>query len=670
MVAGKSIKVLFAVIVVAATLSSVASAEPQPLDLAEAARLIEAAGGVEEHPDANAVVIFDRALVEFEETGAFTQYSHSLVKVLTDEGADDYADHSSVYHVRYFTSDILMARVIKSDGSEIVIDDDLITDGTPPSLSAMNIYETDFREKTIVFPNLEPGDAIELLTFDDSKPLLEDAYAQTFYLQYSEPILESTVTIQGPPDMPLKHAVIGDIEVEFEERSVVEDPDRGEGGDWSYYRWTARDVPKVERELGMAPMPQVATRVNVSTVHEWSELSNKLWEMYDEKTVADRAVKKLVAELTDGLETKEEKIQAIHYWILENVRYLGIGMDFGAFLEPHAPSYTLEKEYGICRDKAVLMVAMLEEIGVPAWVTVINLTRKTDPEVPHTSFEHGIVAIEGDDGEYLFIDPTQETSREVYATYPGDRWVMVLREGGEDIRKAPHYPSARNSGNILETAEVHEDGSITGTVVITGNGMYEEILRQIARAMSPAQMEMMWEESVQSLYPGATMSAFESTDPDDLTTPLAITISYSVEDYLLDADPYMLFRVPSATGTFDFMSEILVGRLTSLPERKHPVHIGVSIGLTETASVKLPDGLDIKSMPDPVQFKEGVIALDMNYAFTPPEEGDGHGRVSYTKSFGIDAFQVSPEEYRNMREAARMADRSVRGEIILMREES
>ncbi len=669
MLAGKSLSVLFTALAAVAVLAAPAAGAPEPLELDEAVRLIGETGGAGEYPDANAVVIFDRTLVEFEESGAFEQYSHSLTKILTDEGADDFADHSTVYHQRYGTSEILMARVIKSDGSEIVVGDDLITDGTPPTLSAMNIYETDFREKTLVFPNLEPGDAIELLTHDDYEPLIEDAYASSFYVQFSEPILESTVTVQGPPDMPLRHAVTGDVEVEFEERSVVEDPDSGEGGDWTYYRWTARNVPKVERELGMAPMPQIATRVNVSTIHEWAELSNKLFQMYDEKCVADEPVKELVAELTEGLETKEEKIRAIHYWILENVRYLGIGMDFGAFLEPHLPSYTLEKEYGICRDKALLMVAMLEEIGVPAWVTVINVSKKTDPEVPNTSFEHGIVAIEGEDGEYLYIDPTIETSREVYATYPGDRWVLVLRDGGEDLRKAPHYPPDRNSGRIIETAEIAEDGSIAGTVVVTGNGIYEDMLRQIARATSPEQMRMIWEESVQSLYPGAAMTEFQSTDAEDLSAPMEITIGYAVDDYVLEAEPYALFRVPSATGAFDFLSELLVGRLTSLPEREHPIHIGATIGLVEKAEITIPDGYALKSMPDPVTFDEDAVTLDMDYDFTRAGENGGKGLVSYSKTFGIHSFQVSPEGYQEMRRAARLADRSIRGEVILVREE-
>jgi transglutaminase-like putative cysteine protease len=670
MLAEKRLFLVFAVFTALLLVAAPVGAAPEPLDLAEAVELIESAGGPEEHPDANAVVIFDRQLVEFDETGAFEQYSHTLTKLLTDEGVDTFADHSVVYHQRYGTNEILMARVIKPDGTEIVVGDELITDGTPPTLSAMNIYETDFREKTVVFPNLEPGDAIELLTYDDYEPLLEDAFAQQFYLQFSEPILEASVTVQGPPDMPLKHAVIGDVDVEFEERSVVEDADRGENGEWTYYRWTARDVPQIEREIGMAPMPQIATRVSVSTIHEWEELSNKLWTMYDEKCIADEPVKELVADVTEGLETKEEKLRAIHYWILENVRYLGIGMDFGAFLEPHTPSYTLEKEYGICRDKALLMVAMLEEVDIPAWVTVINVSKKTDPQVPNTSFEHGIVAVEGEDGEYRFIDPTQETSREIFATYPGDRWVMVLREGGEDLLKAPHYPPSRNSGRIVEKAEIAGDGSIAGTVVVTGNGMYEEILRQIARATSPEQMRMMWEQSVQALYAGASMTSFESTDPEDLHEPMTITIGYEVEDYVLNADPYALFRVPSATGSFDFMSEILVGRLTSLPEREHPVHLGITIGLNEEAEITIPEGLSIKSMPDPVTFEEGVISLEMDYDFTPPEENDGKGLVSYSKSFGIDSFQISPEQYQHMRRAARMADRSIRGEVILMREES
>lgn len=668
----RTLTVRFASLVVIAALMiapALAGAEPKPLELDEARSLLEEIGGPEKYPNANAVAAFDRTLVEFDDTGAYKEYGHSLLKILTDEGLDEHGDLSFIYHRRYGTVDIVTARVIKKDGTEIIVGDDLITEGTPPMLAGMNIYETDFRQKTIVFPNLEVGDAIETLIVQDYDALIENGHNGFYLMQSIYPIVESSVTIQGPSDMPLKHAVKGPGSVEFKEAPVVETPETGKGEDWTYYTWTARNVEQIEPEPGMVSPAQVATRVLTSTVHTWSEMSDYLFRLSDEKCVADDSVKELVAEITDGLTTTEEKIRAIHYWIIENVRYLGISMDRGAFLEPHYASYTLEKEYGVCRDKAVLMVTMLEEIGVPAWVVAINISRTTDAEVPNLFFEHGIVAIEDAAGGYRYIDPTQETSREVYATYPGDRSVLVLTDGGSDLRKAPHVPSEANAGRITDVSTLGSDGSIAGSVSVTGDGMYEEILRQIAKAAKEEQLRMMWEGIVQELYPSAELTDFDISDYENLYEPMVVSAAYEVEDYALSADPYVLFRIPAATGSFDILSGALFGRLTNLTERKYPLAVGFTMGIQEEAVTIIPDGYVLENFPDAVEFSDGNVSLAMNYEFVPAEENDGRAAVRYRRTIGIDSFQVSPEDYIALKEAIRLASRSTKGEVILKREE-
>lgn len=634
-------------------------AQLEPLELGEAVALVGELGGLEEYPDANTIVGFDRTYVTFDESGAYEQWNHTFVKILTDEGVDRQGDESFTYHRRYGTVEVELARVIKADGTEIIVGDDLITDGTPPAIAAIDIYETDFREVTIVFPGLEVGDAVEYLVHEKYEPLIEDNFVGFYILQYTEPIVEASVTVDGPVDMPLKH-VVKDGDVEFMEE---------ERGDRTHYFWVARDVEKIEREVGMASPAQFATRVLVSTVQTWQELSRYAWKLSNEKCVVEESIKDVVAEITEGLTTTEDKIRAIHYWILENVRYLGIAMDRSMFLEPHFAAYTLEKEYGVCRDKAVLMVTMLKEIGVPAWVVFISPSRVMDPEIPTVYFEHGIVAIKDDAGGYRYIDPTMETSREVDSRYTGDRWVLVATEEGEDLRKTPHVPASANSGHIRDVSALSEDGSISGTVTITGVGMYEEILRTIAKSAGEERVRMMAEGIVQSLYPGAAMTEFTMTDYHDLYEPVVLTIAYAIDDYALDAAPYRLFRVPAATGQFDILAEFVLGRLTGLAERKYPVALGTTLGTMEEAEVTLPPGYAVENLPDEVNYARGAIGLTVHYEFVPAESNGGKAVVKYDNVLGIDSFQISPQDYLRLKEAVRLASKSARGEVILKREE-
>ncbi len=634
-------------------------AQPEPLGLDRAVALLESAGGPDDYPNANSVVVLDETYVDFDGTGAYQEYTHSLVKILTDEGLNQHSDESIIYHRRYGTIDVVAARVIKADGTEFVVDEDLITEGTPPQISAMDIYESDFREKVIVFPGLEVGDATELLIRIDYEPLIEEGWNGIYFLQYTSPMVEATLTIEGPADLPLKH-VVKNGDPEFNERV---------DGDRRFYTWTARNTQHIEPEPAMPSPAQFATRVVASTMHTWEELSRYLWELSDEKCVAEDSVKDLVEEITEGLETTEDKMRAIHYWIAKNVRYLGIAMDRGAFLEPHFAAYTLEKQYGVCRDKAVLMVTMFEEIGVPAWVVALNPSRRTDTEVPTLFFEHGIVAVMGDDGDYRYIDPTMETSREVYAKYTGGRWVLVLTEEGTDIRQAAQVASSENAGEIVDAARLADDGSIAGNVTITGRGMYEEILRTIAKSAKEEQLRMMWEEAVQGLYAGAEMTHFEMTDYEDLYEPLTVSVGYEIDDYVLDADPYVLFRVPAATGQFDFLSEIMLERLTGLESRKYPLALGTSLGLAEESEIVIPGGYAVESLPDNVAFKEGTITMTITYEFVPPAESGGSAVVRYRREFGMESFEITPEDYVHLKEAIRLVSRSTRGEVILKREE-
>jgi len=632
---------------------------PEPLTLDEATGLIASAGGVDDYPDANEIIVFSHTTVEYEHDGSYVQYEHELKKILTEQGVDDNGDMSFSYHRRYTDHDIILVRIIKADGTEVVVGDDLITDGTPPQITAMNIFESDFREKTVVFPGLEVGDAIESITGETNAPLLADAFGGIFFMQSVAPMLDVSVSVTGPSDMPLVHAVKdGDVDFASSETDGL-----------TTYTWTATNTKQIKPEIGMVPFRQIATRVLVSTIQTWPELSRFGYDLLGSKCVAEDSVKELTAQITKGLETTEQKITAIHYWIMQNVRYLGLAMDRGAFLEPHFAAYTLEKEYGICRDKAVLMVTMLGEIGVDASVVLINPSFATDTEIPSVYFEHGIVAIKDGLGGYRYFDPTIEHHREIDASYVGDRWVLHLTPEGDDIRQVPHRPASINSGDITETGVLDSDGGIKGSAVITGRGIYEMILRQIADTTNEEQMKQIWTESVQSIYPGAELTEFTLSDESDLYTPWTATVGYRIDDYALNADPYVLFRVPSATGAFDFLSGLLIGRLTTLPTREYPLAIGTSIGLAERGRIEIPKGYVVESLPDTVDYHEGPISLSITYGFIPADENGGVPVVTYSKVFGVDAFQISPAEYRSMKEASRLASRSMRGEVVLKREE-
>ena len=94
-------------------------------------------------------------------------------------------------------------------------------------------------------------------------------------------------------------------------------------------------------------------------------------------------MKKIVVELTADARTDMDKIKAMFYYVSKKVRYMGITpeKDRPGF-EPHDVNLTFEKKYGVCRDKAALLVSLLRAAGLKAYPVLINVGTKKDQEVP------------------------------------------------------------------------------------------------------------------------------------------------------------------------------------------------------------------------------------------------------------------------------------------------
>lgn len=609
---------------------------------------IEKAGGLKEHPDANALIIFEKSWVEFEENGDFIKKEHSLVKILTEKGKKMFATNKIFYHQRYMNVDVLKARVINQDGTTVDVPQDAIKDGTLEEVQQMKIFEENFRRKSITFPSLDVGDSIETLVETRTKALLRDNYNEEFYFQFLEPYLEKEVEIIGPKSRPLYHTVKnGNLDFTHEEKENKK-----------IYRWRAENVPKIIQELGMVSFTDVGLKLIVSTFKDWASLSRYGDRLNVGKVDTNQALKDKVAELTKGLETEKEKILAIFRYISQKVRYMGSSMDVGAFIEPHKATYTFERQFGVCRDKSILMIAMLKEIGVDCYDVGINVSRKIEPEVPSIFLEHAVCGVILKNGEIVYMDPTLELSSGFGETYVGDRYVLHLSEEGKDLIKLPSVPAEKSMGCIKAETQILADGSVSSKVRINAEGFYDFVLRSIARQAQGFQFAMLWQQLAQSLSPGTQVLNPKCTDSSNLAKPFEITFDYKTKDYLLDVDKYQMFKVPLSTTAFDVYYSNVIKNLAGLKERKYPLFLFSSGGCWQDETISVPENFKIKAVPDSFEIKEGPISLKIDTSF----EGQ---KITFKSDFRIEKSVLSPEEYQMLKKVVKRLKKCQKSMVIL-----
>lgn len=619
--------------------------------------LIAAAGGIDEYPDANVIGVRSIVEIEYEASGAFELTAYELAKLLTIKGCKDSREERFPYHRRYGSVEIPLARVIKEDGSVIEVDETYITDGTMAEVARMNIYETDLRERVVTFPNLEPGDAIEYEMHLKFTPLIKHHFSQEMPLQGRDPVKHLEICIAGPKRMPLRHRVYnGEVEFQLREEDKK-----------NLYRWVVRDPEPIIPEPGMVSLSDVALKLAVTTDTSWTTLSDYAYRVYGPKTKAGKKIKAKVRELTEGLDSEEEKIRAIQHHVSSTVRYLGVAMDRGAFIEPHKASYTFEKQYGVCRDVAVLTVAMLRVAGIRADVVFVNPQKRTEPEIPTLSFMHAVVGIPDGSGGYRYVDPTlaQNTAMVDDAHYLSDRNVLHLVKGGEDLRRTPHYPPEESLGQTVARSVLDPSGALKSDVSILGVGVYDLILRLIAGSASPAELDLFWQEFLSQSLPGARLARFSTSDPADLDNAMQFDFSVEVDDLVLDAERYLLVPMLIPRTELQILN-LMFKNLSELPERKYPVQLVAPLGFEETETLVLPPGYAVRSLPDPVSFQEGVFQVAAQYTPTLGEAGEIES-ITYRRRLLVDGRILDPDDYQILKRIMAELARSAKGEIVLAR---
>ena len=94
-------------------------------------------------------------------------------------------------------------------------------------------------------------------------------------------------------------------------------------GDRHVYTFAAEDIPPVPREPAMASWDDCVLKVVLATVKDWPTKSRWFHGVNEPMFEADDAIRAKVAEITEGMTEREEKIAACLHWVSDNIRYYG-----------------------------------------------------------------------------------------------------------------------------------------------------------------------------------------------------------------------------------------------------------------------------------------------------------------------------------------------------------
>lgn len=152
-------------------------------------------------------------------------------------------------------------------------------------------------------------------------------------------------------------------------------------------------------------------QIVISESKNWKHVINVTKKAFNKSKIKMEGIETLLNQLTKNKRQTEEKIKAIHQFVVADIRYISNLKD-GHSITPHYLSETIDNRYGDCKDKSALLIELLNRIGVKAY-PVLVATNRSKPSILKTPamtyFDH-MVACFKINNKKMCLDPTDSNT--------------------------------------------------------------------------------------------------------------------------------------------------------------------------------------------------------------------------------------------------------------------
>jgi transglutaminase-like putative cysteine protease/Flp pilus assembly protein TadD len=386
-------------------ISSRASSEPRVYDLphfsADPKSLYSAVSEVGSPAGTDAVLLTDEESYVFNDGGHAVHVQYTIYKVLSQKGAEEWGNVSTIWEAWHQERPEIRARVVTPDGDVHILDPKTISD-SPANEDDRDTYG-DRRLIRAPLPAMAVGSVVEEeVTSREQAALPDSGIVARDYFGRNVPVQHTRLSLDAPSALPLRF-----------KSQLLPDLITGRSEENGRLKIVFENGPLDPLEPADDNLPSDVPpypNVTFSTGDSWQKLAQTYGKIVDEHA-GDPALDALARKIVSGKSGRDQQVEALVEYLNSQIRYTGI--EFGeSAVVPHAPSETLKRRYGDCKDKAVLLVALLRAAGIPSYVALLNVGQRYDvsADLPGFGmFDHAIVYVPGSPDSW--IDATDDYAR-------------------------------------------------------------------------------------------------------------------------------------------------------------------------------------------------------------------------------------------------------------------
>ena len=344
-----------------------------------------------------------------------------------------------------------------------------------------------------------------------------------------------------------------------------------------------------------------------------------------------------------------ERVAAVLRLVQGEVRYLGVEVGVNSHA-PNQPDVVYERRYGDCKDKALLMVAMLRQLGIEASPALVNpyLRRGVADGLPSPGvFNHVIVKVTvGHRARWL--DPTRALQPGLLDTLyePNYERALVVQAGSHDLEDMGAAAARTNKHRMSILLDASAGPGHPAELVVSSvlYGFAADMMRADLAAHSQAEVEKSYLNYYVGFYPGATNVGDVAISDDTRTNQLTVVKRYLLPEVWRKADKAPRPQLSVYSGELrDFLHQ------TTEPVRTAPLVLEYPLDVQLVTEVKLP--LDWPAAPLENKVKNEFFEYDAKVTWPEPR------RMVQTESLRILKDHVPADK---VAEHAQLVDKALK----------
>ena len=561
----------------------------------------------------SAVVISDLTDFSVDASGRFNQTERRVLRVLNRRSAERYLqavgyENNDTKVIAIQTWTISPSGRVTQAGKK-----DVISEASFPGFEVFS----DDRVKKIIVPGAEDGALVGYEIVTQGRIPIN---GERFLMERKIPVRLSELHVAVPS---------GSL------RWFVNHPDRvqivSQSSNDAAFR--AENRPAIPDEVNAPPMSTVAAEVSINydskgpaALQSWVEAGHTYHLLFDDGEKPATELWTQVNSLSASKANDLAKIEALYTYVSRQIRYVAIEIGIGGY-QPHQAADVFKNKYGDCKDKANLLITMLNKIGFRGYPALVGVRGQVeaDPAVPTlATFDHMIVALPVPAGlkaaverfpaydskaQILWIDPTSEA--DPLGQLPEmDQGVFALIAYPDhgDLRRIPEAPVELNGTQYTAHVRLQADGTGSADVEVTYLGALNTESHYFYRELSQSDILKHFENRVVNYVNGARFQKASIAGIEESGQQIQEKFSFQGD-----------FSSASVGGSWFFQPLFLSG--IARPEysprpRKLPLEVGTPRQIRGEYRIELPIGMRVEATPNSTHIKSDFGEMDVEYSNT------------------------------------------------------